>query len=118
MILQELYVMSLSLTPTEKWRAARSFDNSSSTAGFLTVFMAISLIIAVILLFWLSVKYRRSEHFFNLQLTELKINNVKLQQDNDELTATNEKLQQENTELYQKLVEAQENTVKTETPAK
>ena len=78
--------------------------------------MVIALIIAVILLFWLSVKYRRSENFFNLQLTELKINNVKLQQENDELTATNEKLLQENTELYQKLIEAQENIVNAETP--
>ena len=117
MTIQGLHIISLLLTPTEKWRAARSFDNSSSTAGFLTVFMVIALIIAVILLFWLSVKYRRSEHFFNLQLTELKINNVKLQQENDELTATNEKLLQENTELYQKLVEDQENIVNAETPA-
>ncbi len=50
--------------------------------------------------------------------TELTVKNVKLQQENNKLTATNEKLQQENAELYRKQVEALENIISTETPAK
>lgn len=117
MTMQELYVISLSLTPNEKWKAAGSFSTASSAMGSLTVFAMIALIIAVILLFWVFAKYRRSEHCLNLKITELTINNVKLRQKNNKLTAANEKLQQENTELSRKKIEALENIINTETPA-
>ena len=118
MILQELYVISLSLTPTEKWRAAGSFNTGSSAEGLLTVLAVIALIIAVILLFWMFARYRRSEHCLNLKITELTVNNVQLRQENDELKAANEKLQQENTELSRKKIEALENIINAETATK
>lgn len=117
MIMQGLYVISLSLTPNEKWKAAGSLSADSSSEGFFTVFAVIALIVAVILLFWVFARYKRSEHGLNLKVTELTVKNVKLQQENNKLTATNEKLQQENAELYRKQVEALENIINTEAPA-
>ena len=120
MTIHELYVISLSLTPTDKWKAARSFTSASTstTEGLLTVLAMIALIIAIILLFWVFAKYRRSEDRLNLKVTELTINNVKLRQENNKLTAANEKLRQENAELYRNQVEALENIINVETPAK
>jgi uncharacterized protein HemX len=118
MTIQELYVISLSLTPTEKWKAAGSFSAASSTEGFFTIFAVIALIVAVILLFWVFTRYKRSEHSLNLKVTELTVKNVKLQQENNKLTATNETLRQENAELYRKQVEALENIISSETPTK
>lgn len=119
MTIQGLYVISLALTPTEKWKAARgSFDTAPAAEGWLTVLAVVALIISVILLFWVFAKYRRSEHCLNLKITELTVNNVKLRQENAELTATNEKLRQENAELYRKQIEVLENIVHEETPRK
>jgi len=117
-VTQGLYVISWSLTPTEKWRAARSFSSAPSAEGFFTALAVISLIIAVILLFWVFARYRRSEHCLNLKITELTINNVKLRQENDELTANNRKLQKEITELYRRKIDALENIINTEIPTK
>ncbi len=117
MIIQGLYFISLSLSPNEKWKAAGSLSSGSSRDGFFTVFAVIALIAAVILLFWVFARYKRSEHNLNLKVTELTVKNVKLQQENNKLTAANEKLQQENAELYRKQVEALENMISTETPA-
>ena len=118
MTIQGLCVASLSLTPTEKWRSAGSFNAASSAEGLLTVLAVIALIVAVILLFWVFARYRRSEHYLNLKVTELTVNNVKLRQENNELTTANEKLQQENTELSRKKIEALENIINAETPTK
>lgn len=100
--LQVLCVITLSLTPLERWRSARSFYVASSYEGLLTAIAVIALILAVILLFWVFAKYRRTEHYLNLKITELSVNNVKLRQENKELKAANEKLRQENTELSRK----------------
>ena len=119
MTIQGLYVISLALTPTEKWKAARgSFDTASAAEGWLTVLAVVALIISVVLLFWVFAKYRRSEHCLNLKITELTITNVKLRQENNELTAANEKLRQENAELFRKQVEVLENIIDAETPRK
>jgi len=118
MTLFELYVTSLSLTSTDKWRAAGSFTSNSTHEGLFTVLAVIALIIAVILLFWVFARYRRSEHYLNLKIAELTVNNIKLRQEKNELTAANEKLQQENTELSQKKIEALENIINAETPTK
>jgi Tfp pilus assembly protein PilN len=117
-ILQELYVTSLSLTSTEKWRAAGSFTSTSTHEGLFTVLAVIALIVAVILLFWVFTRYRRSEHELNLKIAELTVNNIKLRQEKNELTAANEKLQQENTELSRKKIEALENIINAEAPTK
>ena len=117
-VIHGLDVIFLSLTANEKWRAARSFPNVSGGEEWLTVMAVIALIIAVILLFWVFARYRRSEHCLNLKVTELTINNVKLRQENDKLTADNKKLQQENTELSRRKIEALENIINAGTPAK
>ena len=125
MAIQGLHVISLAAKRSNRLRAiSDSFTSGSSgsfessATGLLTVFATIALIIAVILLFWVFAKYRRSEHYLNLTITELTINNVKLRQENDKLTAANEKLRQENVELYRKQVEIMENIVHEETPRK
>lgn len=115
--IQGLHVISLALTPIERWEAARGlFDTDSSGMTLLTGFAVVALIISVILLFWVFAKHRRSEHRLNLKITELTITNVKLRQENTELTTTDEKLRQENTELYRKQVEVLENIIDAENP--
>ncbi|MHC4533127.1 MAG: hypothetical protein ACYS6K_04165 [Planctomycetota bacterium] len=116
MTLQELYVVVLSLTANEKWRAAGSFTSSSRVEGLFTVLAMIALITAIVLLFWMFARYRRSEDNLNLKITELSVDNVKLRQENKQLTATNEKLQQENTELSREKIEALESRIETEAP--
>ena len=115
--IQGLHVISLALTPIERWEAAKSpFDRISAAEAWLTVFAVLALIISVILLFRVFAKYRRSENCLNQKITELTITNVKLRQENSELTTTNEKLRQENAELYRKQVEVLENIIDVETP--
>ena len=119
MAIQGLHVISLAAKRSNPLRTVSdSFASDSSSTGLLTVFAMISLIIAVILLFWVFTKYRRSENRLNLRITELTVTNIKLRQENAKLTANNEKLQQENVELYQKQVEVLENVVHEETPRK
>ncbi len=115
--IQGLHVISLALTPIERWEAARGpFDTASTAEAWLTGFAVVALIISVILLFWVFAKYRRSENYLNQKITELTIVNVKLRQENAELTTTNEKLRQENAELYRKQVEVLENIIDAENP--
>ena len=117
--IQGLHVISLALTPIERWEAARGpFDTASSAEAWLTGFAVVALIISVILLFWVFAKHRSSEHCLNLKITELTVTNIKLRQENAELTTTNEKLRQENAELYRKQIEVLENIVHEEAPRK
>lgn len=120
MAIQELYVFALSLTSSERFKAAGSFTKKSSSEGLFTTFAIISLLIAVALLFWLFRKHKRTEHSLNQKVTDLTIKNVKLRQKNTEINAANEQLQEENNklheenaELYRKQVEALENTITT-----
>ena len=104
--IQDLYIFILSLTSGERLKAAGSFGNNSSTDGVLTAFAMIALLAAVILLFWVFNKYKHTEHNLNIKIADITVKNVKLQQENTELTANLEKLQEENAELYRKKVEA------------
>jgi cell division protein FtsL len=115
---QMLYVVSLSLTSTEKWKAAGSFTSGSKVEGLFTALAMIALITAIVLLFWMFSKYRCAEHDLNIKITELTVNNIQLRQENNELTTTNEKLQQENAELSREKIEALENRINTEAPTK
>ena len=115
-ILQELYVISLSLTANKKWNAAGSFASHSKVEGLFTILAMIALITAIILLFWVFSKYRRSEHDLTIKITELSVNNVKLRQENKQLTAANEKLQQENNELSREKNEALKSVIGSEAP--
>jgi len=116
-IIQGLHVISLALTPIERWGTARHpFDTTSLGVVLLTGFAVVALIISVILLFWVFAKHRRSEHRLNLKIAELTITNIKQRQEIAELTATNEKLQQENAEIYRKQLEVLENIIDAENP--
>jgi len=115
--IQGLHVISLALTPIERWEAARGlFDTASAAEAWFTGFAVVALIISVILLFWVFAKHRRSEHRLNQKITELTVTNIKQRQENAELTTTNEKLRQENAELYRKQVEVLENIIDAENP--
>jgi len=127
MAIQEIYIFALSLTSSERFKAAGSFTRKSSSEGLFTAFAIICLIAAVALLFWLFRKYKRTEHSLNQKIADLTIKTVKQRQKNTELKAANEQLQEENNklheenaELYRKQVEALENTITTneENPAK
>ncbi len=81
MTIQGLHVISLALTPTEKWKAAKdSFDTASAAEGWLTVLAVVALIISVILLFWVFAKHRHYEHHLNQKITDLIITNDNLRE--------------------------------------
>ena len=111
---QMFYVISLSLTANEKWKAAGSFTSGSKVEGLFTALAMIALITAIVLMFWVFSRNKRSEHELNIKITELTVNNIKLRQENNELTTTNEKLQQENAELSREKIEILENKINTE----
>jgi cell division protein FtsB len=115
-IIQGLNIVSLSLTPTQKWKAGSSFFAGASADGLFTILAIFSLIIAVVLLFWVFAKSKHSQHDLELKVRGLAVKNVRLRQENNRLIATNENLQQENAELYQKQVEALESIINGETP--
>ena len=83
--IQGLHVISLAITPIERWEAARRpfISTASAAETWLTVFGVVVLIISVILLFWVRATYRHIA----------------------KLTATNEKLRQENAKLRQEITE-------------
>lgn len=119
MTIQGLHVISLALTPGERWAASRvPFDTESTTIAWLTAFATLALIISVVLLCWVFSKHRQTEHRLNLQIAELLFTNEQLREKTEQLSATNEKLTQENTVLRQKQVEILENVVQAETPGK
>ena len=102
MTIQGLHVISLALTPIERWGVARRPLNNIASAAevrlmvTLTVFAVVVLIISVILLFWARAKYRHIA----------------------ELTVTNEKLRQEIAELNRGQVEVLEDIIDAEPPRK
>ena len=84
--IQLLQVIFLALKPTERWRAAKHpFNASSAAEGWLTIFAMVALIIAVILMIWLTAKRRRSEDIIKRKIAELTSVNIKLQQEIDKL---------------------------------
>jgi cell division protein FtsB len=99
MTIQGLHVISLALTPIERWEVAGRPFNAASAAEVrlmvtLTVFAVVVLIISVILLFWTRAKYRHIA----------------------KLTVTNEKLRQEIAKLNRGQVEVLENITDAEPP--
>lgn len=113
MTTQVLHVISLVLTPTERWRAVRHpFGASSAAEGWLTVFAMVALITAVILIIWLIAENRRSEDRLKREIDRLTAANknqyTKYRSSEDRfkleiagLTTANEKLQQEIAKLGQ-----------------
>ena len=113
MTTQVLHVISLALTPTERWRAARHpFNASSAAEGWLTVFAVVALITATILIIWLITGNRRSEDRLKREIARLtaaienqyakyKRSEDRLKLEIAGLTTANEKLQQEIAKLGQ-----------------
>ena len=63
MNIQGLHVISLALTPIERWEAARRhFKTAYTSEAWLTLFAVVALITSVMLLFWLIARRRHSEH--------------------------------------------------------
>ena len=61
--IQGLYIISLALTPIERWESAKNPHNIASAAEtwlivVLTVFAVLTIIVSAILLFWARAKYR------------------------------------------------------------
>lgn len=75
LIIKGLYIISLGLTPIEQMEAAATAETRLMVV--LTVFAMFTLIISVILLFWVRARYR--------QIAQLTVTNEKLQQENSEL---------------------------------
>ena len=100
MFVEGLYTISLALSASDKWKAARTpFGVGSKTEVLLTGLAVAALIISEVLLFWVFSKYRRSEHKLNQKLTDLTVTNVKQRQENEKSNVANKKLQQELAEL-------------------
>jgi len=97
MNIQGLHTISLELTPTELWEAARHFLNTASgtEVGSLAFVVAV-LIISVMLVFWLIAKNRHVH---------------RLKQKIAELTTTNEKLRLEIAEINGEEIEILESII-------
>ena len=100
--IQMLHVISLALTPSQRWAAARHpFNASSAAEGWLTIFAMVSLIISVILVFWLIATNRRSENCLKKELEGL--NKIKREIEGLGLTVAIEDLRQEIAVLGQQI---------------
>lgn len=74
--IQGLHVISLALTPIERWKVARHPLNTSSAAeACLTVFVVVVLIISDILLFRVSARFR---HIAKLAVTNKKLRQLEV----------------------------------------
>jgi uncharacterized membrane protein YbhN (UPF0104 family) len=107
-----LQVISLALTSTERWAAARhAFNASSAVEGWLTGFAMAALIISTILVFFLSANHRRSLDDFRKQIAGLTTQIIKLQQKIAGLSqyAPVEELEQEPSEVSEETVAIPEN---------
>ena len=94
-----LHIISLALTPIERWGAAKHpFGASSAAEGWLTVLAMVALITSVILVFWLSAKHRRSLERLRREIAGLG------------LKVTFEELRQEIEELRQEIAELRQHT--------
>ncbi len=103
MTIKGLYVISLALTPAEKWRSARQpFDTGPASETWLTIFAVVALIISLILLIWVIVQYRRTER--------------RLKQKVEELTATKEQLQEEIVQLKNDQLDVLEKIINAQPP--
>ncbi len=101
MTIQVPYVISLVLTPIERWEAAiHPLSTASANVAWLTAFAWIVLIISVILLFRVIARHRRSEHLLKQEIAKLTAINIELRQEVD-------KLNQEQVEVLEDIIDAE-----------
>ena len=106
MWIQGLQVISLAITGKERLpRHSISISSGYSSEWLLTTFAMAALGLAIVLLFWVAIKRKRTEDNLRNNITDLTITTVKLRQQKDELAATNKELQQLVNELSRKQAE-------------
>jgi hypothetical protein len=95
MSIQGLHLICLGLTPGDRWNAAGDPFKSGPTAETLfTIFAVVALIIAVVLLFYVIAKHKKTEALLEENIARL--------------AAGNDRLRQQITEIGQAQVEALE----------
>jgi hypothetical protein len=105
MSIQVSHVISLVLTPIERWKVAMHPLITASTAeASLTAFAGIVLIISVILLFRFISRHGHFEHHLKQEIAKLTTVNIELRQKIDR--------------LYQEQVEVLEDIIDAEPPGK
>ncbi|MHC4532866.1 MAG: hypothetical protein ACYS6K_02845 [Planctomycetota bacterium] len=113
MFVEGLYTITLALSASDKWKAARTpFGIGSKTEILLTGLAVAALIISEVLLFWVFSKYRRSEQQLNQKITDLTVTNVKQRQENKKSIADNKQLQQELAKLNTTIEELRQENAK------
>jgi cell division protein FtsB len=75
----------------------------------LTAFAVFALALAVVLLFWVAAKRRRTEGNLKQNIADLTVSTFKLRQERDELAAANKELQKAIAGLSSKQAEIMEN---------
>ena len=82
MAMRVLYNVLLTIGARERWSAARSsLNGNSSVAGWMMAFGIMTLVGSVILVVWIFIKHGRSENLLRQKVSELTINNKKLQRE-------------------------------------
>ena len=103
--MQKPFIILSTLGAKERWSAARSsFDGTSSGEEWMVVIAVIALVISVILLIWTFVKHSRTENLLRRKVSELNI--------------TNKRLQREIAEFNKELFEVLQSIIGTESPDK
>jgi len=70
------------------------FNFFSASGWFLEAFAAASLTVSVMLFFWVSARYHRTERDLHQRLNALAVTNAELRQENDQLILALEQLRQ------------------------
>ncbi|UCE48717.1 MAG: hypothetical protein JSW47_00945 [Phycisphaerales bacterium] len=111
-MIQVLQVISLAITAKQRWPgpSSSSISSGSSNEWLLSAFAMAALGLAIVLLFWVAIKRKRTEDNLRNNITDLTITTVKLRQQKDELAATNKELQQLVNELSRKQAEILDTT--------
>ena len=100
MWIQGLQAITLAVTARDRWSGAgSSLRGGSHTEWLLTAFAIVALALAVVLLFWVAVKRRRTEDNLKQNITDLTVTTFKLRKERDDLAAANKELQQAIAEL-------------------
>ncbi len=108
MSIQVSYVISLVLTPIERWEAAiHPLSTASANGAWLTAFAWIVLIISVILLIRIIVRHRRSEYHLKQEIAKLSYINIELRQEIIELRQEIDKLNEEQVEILEDIIDAE-----------
>lgn len=86
MSIQGLALIFLGLTPGERWNAAGDpFKTGPSVETLFTIFAVVALITAVVLLFYVMAKHKKTEALLEENIARLTAGNDRLRQQIDEI---------------------------------